>query len=194
MRKILITLMLTLAIMANGQSLSITGPSTALVGYGNDYSVAVTGTDKDNYEYFAWDVNSATFDYDYQVTGFAQLEITPNEEGTATLWCTLVDFDAVYPTISASLQIEAKEYVPPSYIPPPTISGPSTAYEGSTRSYSMPSGKQAYEWILPFYGVTHVQQYNNIKVVYFEVVPGSGQQRTIQGRYKENGYWSEYGS
>jgi hypothetical protein len=188
MRKILITLMLTLAIMANGQSLSITGQSTALVGYGNDYSVAVTGTDKDNYEYFAWDVNSATFDYDYQVTGFAQLEITPNEEGTATLWCTLVDFDAVYPTISASLQIEAKVYVPPSYIPPPTISGPSTAYEGTTsilfdafRETSLSNGS------LPFYGVTHVQQYNNIKVVYFEDVPGSGQQRTIQGRYKVDG-------
>jgi hypothetical protein len=52
----------------------------------------------------------------------------------------------------------------------------------------MPSGKQAYEWNLP-YGAGSVQQYNNINVIQFYF---SGP-KTIQGRYKEDGLWSSWG-
>jgi hypothetical protein len=197
MKKLFFVLALLIAMTALSKaqySATINGPATAGVGYWNTYTVSTSGVNVNYYDYQIWNINAATFTYevDYPETGV--VKIKPTSEGSAILWISLIDGEARYPNLEAYLIIDAEVYVPPSYIPPPTISGPSTDYEGTTAAYSMPSGKQAYEWILPFYGVTHVQQYNNIKVVYFENVPGSGQQRTIQGRYKVDGEWSEYGS
>jgi len=78
----------------------------------------------------------------------------------------------------------------PAPVPPtPTISGDTYVSNYSTEAYSMPSGKQDYEWIMPFSGCYHVQEYNNIKVIGFNATGN----RTLKGRYKQGGVWSEYG-
>jgi hypothetical protein len=86
--------------------------------------------------------------------------------------------------------VNASDPTPPQPPAAPTISGASTLYGSKPiiSSYSQPSGKQSYEWNLP-YGTYSVQQYNNIKVIGFS----SSGYRTIQGRYKEGGVWSSWG-
>jgi len=78
----------------------------------------------------------------------------------------------------------------PPVPPTPTITGDGTVSVYDVEAYSQPSGKQDYEWIMPFSGCYHVQEYNNIKVIGFTAAGN----RTLRGRYKENGVWSEYGN
>jgi hypothetical protein len=190
MRKIFIALVLTFALFASASAqVGVSGPTTIYEGEISVWYPTVTPPGTQYVRMTANNIRDGVITWPENLYQFDEYRMTPSGTGKFLI-CAQAEPSNEFIYFGWVYVVENP--TPPH--PVPSISGPSTAYEGSTASYSMPSGKQAYEWILPYYGVSHVQQYNNIKVVYFQNVPGSGQQRTIQGRYKENGYWSEYGS
>jgi hypothetical protein len=185
MKKVFITLAVLFAVAASSmaQTFQITGPTTV---YG-DISVwyvenEPAGTD---YTRMYCSVVSGNVTYPEDEYQFDHYRITPSGTGTIRL-VAQAEWGGQWTNY---FYVTVVENPNPPVPPTPSIGGANNVTVNSTEAYSMPSGKQDYEWIMPFSGCYHVQEYNNLKVIGF-TSPGN---RTLKGRYKEGGVWSEYG-
>jgi len=193
MRKVFFTLAVMFAFIASSmaQTLTIVGDPTPEIDYLNNYTLSVSGGNIANYDYAQWTLNGATFDYTSTANNpWGTFKLTPEDEGTATLWCTLVDGSQFYPNITAYLELESEVYV---YVPSvPDLDGATTVSVMDTESYlCTPSSGTDYEWVIPF-GCTIMSGSDYQKSIKFYT--GAGQTRLIKVRYKSNGVWSEYGT
>ena len=184
MKRLFFALALAFAIFASSQAqFTINGPTTV---YEGDISIWYPANLPSGTTYvrmhagdiqgdIAWPENEYQFDqYRMTIEGTGKFILSaqaePSDEVVYLGWITVLE--------------NPNPPVPPT----PTISGASSVGIYDVEAYTMPSGKQDYEWTLP-YGVSHVQEYSNIKVVRFT----STGNRTIEGKYKEGGVWSEIG-
>jgi hypothetical protein len=169
---------------SNAQSFEVVGETEVTVGTWWAYTFINAPFPAD--DIIIWDVTNATCTYQAQLSHHNHVLIKPTSEGH--FWVSA--YHPANPVCYDDLYVEVSDdYVQPPQPPsPPTISGASSADVYDVESYSMPSGKDDYDWTLP-YGVSHVQEYGNIKVVRFT----SAGNRTIEGKYKEDGAWSSVG-